>query len=64
MTRPRYELKCESDGTWMVADLSTGRTADIEGLLTCALNFEEAESLCNMLNRLDRERGNRSDGEA
>ena len=49
----------------MVADLFTGRTADDEGLLTYALVFEEADSLCDMLNRLERKRRDRlrPDGE-
>jgi hypothetical protein len=57
---PRYEVREDDDG-WQVADLLTGFVAEVDGFILARLSARRANSLADVLNRLDlKERGSNS----
>jgi len=49
---PRYEVREDDDG-WQVADLLTGFVAEVDGFILARLSARRANSLVDVLNRID-----------
>ena len=50
---PRYAVREDTDG-WQVADLHTGFVAQVYGFVLAGLTLRRANSLADVLNRIDR----------
>lgn len=52
MTKNRYDLRKEPDGTWTVFDIFTGMPAQVNDVEQIGLELEQADDLVDLLNLL------------
>lgn len=52
----RYKLCREPIGTWTVTDSKTGRAAEMGSRTIIGMNWQDAEELADLLNKLDAQR--------
>jgi hypothetical protein len=53
MTKQRYDIRHNDDGTWAVFDAFTGLTAEVNDIPQDGLDAEQADDLVDLLNLLD-----------
>jgi hypothetical protein len=54
MAHPRFDVDKDQEGNgWSVYDIFTGGTVVLDGLELSALDLEDADDLCALLNRQD-----------
>jgi len=50
----RYDMRADRTG-WTVYDVSTGRPVILDDVVLTGISFEDADSLVNLLNTLERQ---------
>jgi hypothetical protein len=48
----RYDMRADNKG-WTVYDVATGRPVILDGVLLTGIDYEDADTLVNLLNAMD-----------